>query len=601
MVIRFAGDSGDGMQLTGTQFGNTAAALGNDLATLPDFPAEIRAPAGTLAGVSGFQLQFASHDVFTPGDGPDVLVAMNAAALKANLPELKRGAVVIANVGGFDETNLKKAGLASNPLEDGSLDGFKLYTLDVTRLTRECLKGSSLNTRAIDRSKNFFALGLMYWMYNRPMETTLQWLRDRFKNQPDVLAANEKVLQAGHAYGETTEMFEVTYRVPKAQVAPGTYRNITGNTALAWGLIAASKLAGIDLFHGAYPITPASDVLHELSRHKAFGVVTFQAEDEIAGVAAAIGAAFGGKLAVTTSSGPGIALKTEAIGLATMAELPLVIINVQRGGPSTGLPTKTEQADLLQAMFGRNSEAPLPILAPATPGDCFHMAIEAARIAIKYMVPVFLLSDGYLANGAEPWPVPKLADLPRIPVTFRTDPEGFSPYQRAADTLARPWAIPGTPGLEHRIGGLEKHEHTGSVSYDPVNHERMVKLREAKVAGIAADVPDLEVNGDASGDLLVLGWGSTYGAITAAVSAARARGLKVSSAHLRHLNPFPRNLEQVLRSYGQVLIPELNMGQLRLLIQARFVLPTIGLSKVQGQPLKVSEVLARIEELARSH
>ncbi len=602
VVIRFAGDSGDGMQLTGTQFTNTSAAMGNDLATLPDFPAEIRAPAGTAAGVSGFQIQFASHDIFTPGDSPDVLVAMNAAALKANLRDLRTGAVIIVNTDGFNETNLKKAGLAHSPLEDGSLEGYRLYKMDITRLTRDCLAESSLNTRSIDRCKNFFALGLMYWMYNRPMETTLSWIHDKFKGQPELQAANEKVLKAGHAFGETTEYFETTYRVPKAPLAPGDYRNITGNTALAWGFIAASELSGLDLFLGSYPITPASDILHELSRHKNFRVMTFQAEDEIAGVTAAIGAAFGGKLAITTTSGPGVALKTEAIGLATMVELPLIIINVQRGGPSTGLPTKTEQADLLQAMFGRNSEAPVPIVAPATPGDCFHMAIEAARLAIKYMVPVFYLSDGYLANGAEPWPIPDVASLPAIPVNFHSESEGFQPYKRDPQTLARPWAIPGTKGLEHRVGGLEKEDGSGGVSYDPANHERMVRIRAAKVAGIAADIPPLEVHGDSEGgDLLVLGWGSTYGSITAAVNIARSRGRKVSSAHLRYLNPFPANFQEVLTRFDRVLVPEMNMGQLALLIQGRYMIPVVSLSKMQGQPFKVSEILNKIDEIMGSH
>jgi len=601
VVIRFAGDSGDGIQLTGSQFTATSAVAGNDLATLPDYPAEIRAPAGTLPGVSGFQISFASTDIYTPGDAPDVLVAMNPAALKVNVSDLRPNGVLIVNEDSFNQKDLDKAGYAANPLDDGSLDKFQLFRVPLTKLTRTALEGVGLDTRGVDRCKNFFALGMMYWLYNRPLEKTSRWIEETFKANPVLSKANLTALQAGYSYSEATEIFQQTYEVPPAPLVPGRYRNVSGNQAIALGLVAASKRSGLTLFQGSYPITPASDILHELSKYKNFGVVTFQAEDEIAAIGAAIGAAFAGALAVTTTSGPGVALKTEAIGLAAMVELPLVICNIQRGGPSTGLPTKTEQSDLFQALFGRNSEAPVPVLAAATPGDCFAMAYEAARIAIKYMTPVFLLSDGYLANGAEPWRLPSVAALPEIPVNFRTDPEGFQPYARDPETLARPWAIPGTPRLEHRIGGLEKQDITGNVSYDPLNHEQMVRLRAEKVARIVADVPDVEVQGDAKGgDLLVVGWGSTYGAIHGAVERARAKGASVSHIHLRYLNPMPKNLGDVLRRFGQVLVPEMNMGQLSFVLRGRYLIDAQGLNKIQGRPFTEAEIAARIDALLGS-
>jgi 2-oxoglutarate ferredoxin oxidoreductase subunit alpha len=596
-VIRFAGDSGDGMQITGSQFTNTTALFGNDLATFPDYPAEIRAPAGTLPGVSGFQVHFGASDVYTPGDAVDSLVAMNPAALRVNLPDLKRGGVLIVNADDFRETDLRKAGMASNPLEDRSLEGYRFFPVELTKLTRAALRETGLDAKSMDRCKNFFALGMCYWLYNRSMDATLRWLDEKFRAKPILAEANKLAMKAGYAYCDATEAFQTSFEVPPARLAPGVYRNLSGNSALALGFVAASQKAGIPLFQGSYPITPASDILHELSMFKEFGVVTFQAEDEIAAITAAIGAAYAGSLAITTTSGPGMALKTEAIGLATMVELPLVVVDIQRGGPSTGLPTKTEQADLFQALFGRNSEAPVPVLAASSPGDCFWVAIEASRIAIKYMVPVIVLSDGYLANGAEPWRVPSVDELPEIPVRFRTEPAGFRPYEREPHTLSRPWVVPGTPGLEHRVGGLEKEDGSGNISYDPLNHETMVRLRAAKVEAIVQDVPDVVPAGDPEGDLLVVGWGSTYGAITAAVRAQREKGRRVGHVHLRHLNPLPKNLGAVLRRYQRVLVPELNLGQLLWVLRARYLVDAVGYPKVQGKPFKQSELESRIEEV----
>jgi 2-oxoglutarate ferredoxin oxidoreductase subunit alpha len=596
-VIRFCGDSGDGMQITGSQFTNTVALYGNDLATFPDFPAEIRAPAGTLPGVSGFQLHFAASDVYTPGDAVDVLIAMNPAALKTNVADLKTNGILIVNTDNFKETDLKKAQMTSNPLEDHSLEGYRLFPVELTKLTRAALKDLGLDAKSMDRCKNFFALGMCHWLYNRPMESTYRYLDAKFKDKPVLVEANKLAMKAGYAYCEATEAFQVSYDIPPAKLSPGLYRNISGNSALALGFVAASVKSGLKLFLGSYPITPASDILHELSMYKNFGVMTFQAEDEIAAITAVIGAAYAGNLGLTTTSGPGMALKTEALGLAIATELPLVVCNIQRGGPSTGLPTKTEQADLLQALFGRNSEAPVPVLAAATPGDCFWVALEASRIALKYMVPVILLSDGYLANGAEPWKVPSMDQLPDINVKFRTEAQGFQPYQRDPDTLARPWAIPGTPGLEHRIGGLEKQENTGNVNYEPLNHERMVRLRAAKVAAIVQDVPDVEPSGDAEGDLLLVGWGSTYGPITAALRAQRAKGRKIGHVHLRHLNPLPRNLGEVLKRYKKVVVPEMNLGQLVWVLRAKYLVDAQSYSKVQGKPFKQAEIEAKIEEV----
>jgi len=597
VTIRFAGDSGDGMQLTGMQFTNTTALLGNDLSTLPDYPAEIRAPAGTLFGVSGFQIHFGSTEINTPGDTCDVLVAMNPAALKVNLRSLRTGGIIIANSDGFNDKNLRLANYETNPLEDGSLEKYRLHSVDITELTHNALEELGLTNKIIDRSKNFFALGMMYWMFSRPMEPTIKWIEDKFKKNPEIIEANIRVLKAGYAFGETTEIFAARYEVKPAALAPGRYRSITGNEAIAWGLIAASVKSGLDLFLGSYPITPASDILHELSKHKNFRVKTFQAEDEIAGITSAIGASYGGSIGSTTTSGPGMALKSEAMGLAVMLELPLVIIDVQRGGPSTGLPTKTEQADLLQAVYGRNSEAPIPVIAASTPADCFMSAFEATRIALKYMTPVICLSDGYLANGAEPWLVPPVSQLPSIDVKFRTDPNGFHPYERDEKTLARPWAIPGTPGLEHRIGGLEKQHITGNVSYDAENHEFMVRMRQAKVDRIAEDIPPAVVEGDAKGDLLVLGWGGTYGAIRTAVEAKRKEGKSVSHLHLKYINPFQKNLGEVLYNFKQVLVPELNLGQLSKLIRMKFLIPAISLTKIQGLPFRSIEIEKKIDEL----
>lgn len=597
VTIRFSGDSGDGMQLTGTQFTNTTALAGNDLATLPDFPAEIRAPAGSLPGVSSFQVCFSSHDIRTPGDQPDVLVAMNPAALKVNLPDLVEGGLIIINTDGFNEVNLKKAKYDSNPLEDGTLARYRVYKIPITSLTLKALKDVNIPHKQAERCKNFFALGLMYWLYDRPIDATLKWIERRFADQPELIQANQTALRAGYAYGEATEMFTTHYRVRRAAIEPGVYRNVTGNEATALGFVAAAQLAGRPLFYASYPITPASDILHALAQYKHFGVKTFQAEDEIAAICAAIGAAFAGDLGLTGTSGPGLALKSEAINLAVMAELPVVVVDVQRAGPSTGMPTKTEQADLLQALFGRNSDSPVAVVAPATPADCFIMAIEAFRIATKYMVPVIYLSDGYLGNGSEPWRIPSLDELPRIELKFRTDPEGFYPYLRDERTLARPWAVPGTPGLEHRIGGLEKEHITGNVSYDPDNHMLMTQLRAEKVARIAEDIPDVEVFGDPEGELLVVGWGSTYGAITSAVEHLRARGASVSSVHLRYLNPFPRNLGTILSRFEKVLVPELNYGQLALVLRARYLVETISFPKVKGKPFKIAEIVQKIHEV----
>jgi 2-oxoglutarate ferredoxin oxidoreductase subunit alpha len=596
-VIRFCGDSGDGMQITGSQFTNTVALYGNDLATFPDYPAEIRAPAGTLPGVSGFQVHFSSSNVYTPGDSVDVLIAMNPAALKMNLADLKTNGILIVNSDDFAESDLRKAQITVSPLEDHSLDGYRLFAVQLTKLTRAALKDVGLDAKSMDRCKNFFALGMCYWLYNRSMEPTLRYLDDKFKNKPQLVTANKLAMQAGYSFCEATEAFQISYEIPPAKLSPGTYRNISGNAALALGFVAASQQAGIPLFLGSYPITPASDILHELSMYKDFGVMTFQAEDEIAAVSSAIGASYTGALAITTTSGPGMALKTEAIGLAVAVELPLVICDIQRGGPSTGLPTKTEQADLLQAMYGRNSEAPVPVLAPSSPGDCFWIALEASRIAIKYMVPVIILSDGYLANGAEPWKVPTVAELPQIPVVFETNPEGFLPYKRNPSTLARPWAIPGTPGLEHRVGGIEKQDVTGNINYEPLNHEHMVRTRAEKVEGIAQDIPEIVPEGDQSGDLLIVAWGSTAGPITAAMKPMREKGHRIGHVHLRYLNPLPRNLGDILKRYKKVLVPEMNMGQLSMILRAKFLVDAESYGKIQGKPFKQSEIEAKIEEL----
>jgi 2-oxoglutarate/2-oxoacid ferredoxin oxidoreductase subunit alpha len=598
VTIRFAGDSGDGMQLTGTQFTNTSAIVGNDISTLPDFPAEIRAPAGSLPGVSGFQLNFSSRDIRTPGDQPNVLVAMNPAALKVNLSDLEDGGTLLVNTDEFNKENLKKADYASNPLEDDTLKGYRVHKLPITSVNIRALQeaGVKLSRKEMDRCKNFFALGILYWLYDRPMGPTLEWIEAKFKKNAEVARANVVALKTGYNFADTTEVFTTHYKVKKAAIAPGKYRKITGNEATAIGFVAAAELAGRPLFYGSYPITPASDILHELARHKNFGVKTFQAEDEIAAVCAAIGASFTGHVGLTGTSGPGVALKQEAIGLAVMTELPLVIINVQRGGPSTGLPTKTEQADLFQAVWGRNGECPAIVIAPATPAECFSMAIEAVRLAYRYMTPVFYLSDGYLANGAEPWLVPEIDDLPKIEVKFATDPEGFMPYARDEETLARPYALPGTPGLEHRIGGIEKQHLTGNVNYDPDNHHFMVLMRQAKVDRAAQDIPEVELFGDKSGKVLVLGWGSTYGSITSAVEKMRAEGKPVSSAHLRHLNPFPSNLGEVLRSFERVIVPEMNLGQLCTMIRAKYLVDAVAFSKVKGRPFQIREIIRKVEE-----
>ncbi|MEU8358412.1 2-oxoacid:acceptor oxidoreductase subunit alpha [Nonomuraea sp. NPDC048882] len=603
VIIRFAGDSGDGMQLTGDRFTAGTAEFGNDLSTLPNFPAEIRAPAGTLPGVSSFQLHFADHDILTPGDAPNVLVAMNPAALKANLGDLPRGADIIANTDEFTKRNLQKVGYATSPLEDESLSEWRVHAVPLTSLTVKALEDFDLSKKDAERSKNMFALGLLSWLYHRPTEQTVKFLEQKFAKKPDLAKANIAAFQAGWNYGETTESFSVSYEVKPAQLAPGVYRNISGNQALAYGLIAASVQSKLPLFLGSYPITPASDILHELSKHKRFGIRTFQAEDEIAGVGAALGAAFGGALGVTTTSGPGVALKAETVGLAVTTELPLIVVDVQRAGPSTGMPTKTEQTDLLMALFGRNGESPVPVVAPMSPSDCFDAAVEAARIAVKYRTPVMLLSDGYLANGSEPWRLPEISDLPDISQEFTTEPNGadgeFLPFKRDTETLARPWAIPGTPGLEHRIGGIEKADGTGNISYDPDNHDLMVRTRAAKIAGI--DVPDLVVD-DADGDakVLVIGWGSTYGPIAAAVRRIRRSGGKVAQTHLRHLNPLPANTGDVLKRYDKVLLPEINLGQLALLLRARFLVDVISYNRVRGLPFKAEELAGVIQDVIDS-
>ncbi len=596
VAIRFTGDSGDGIQLTGTKFTESTALAGNDLSTLPDYPAEIRAPAGTLAGVSGFQIQFSSESIRTPADQPDVLISFNPAALHANIEDLRPGGMVLINIDAFTKKSLLRAGYDEDPLPS-LRERFQLVEIPLTKLNRAALRDLKLSPRDADRCKNFFALGLMYWLYDRPMEPTERWLETRFRG--DVLEANLQVLRAGHAFGETTELLPVSYTVPRAKIEPGSYRNITGNTALAWGIVAAGQLMQSPVFLGAYPITPATDVLHELARHKHFGVKTFQAEDEIAAMSAAIGAAFAGVLSACTTSGPGFVLKQEALGLAVMAELPVVVFDIQRAGPSTGMPTKNEQGDLLLALFGRNSASPIPVLAPCTPGDCFHIALEAFRLAVRYMTPVVVLSDSYLANSAEPWLIPDVESLTRQPIEFRTDPEGFHPYRRDDERLARPWAVPGTPGLEHRIGGLNKQDVTGNVSYDPKNHQTMVNLRAEKVARIAREIPPIEVNGPDRGPLLVVGWGGTQGTILTAVEEARIDGSNVSSIHLRHLNPFPADLGEVLSRFEKVIVPELNEGQLCRLLRAEFLIPAESVSKVEGQPFRIAEIRAHIERALR--
>ncbi|WP_370465472.1 2-oxoacid:acceptor oxidoreductase subunit alpha [Mumia sp. ZJ1417] len=604
VVIRFAGDSGDGMQLTGDRFTQETAAFGNDLSTLPNFPAEIRAPQGTLPGVSSFQVHFADHDILTPGDRPDVLVAMNPAALAANIDALRPGGIVIVDSHDFTSRNLVKAGYTSSPLDDDSLADFQVHPVDLTGMTVEAVSEFGLGRKDAARAKNMFALGLLSWMYGRPTEGTTTYLEKKFASKPAIRDANLAAFKAGWNFGETTEAFAVSYEIKPAPMPQGRYRNITGNTALSYGIVAAGQQSGLPVFLGAYPITPASDILHELSKHKAFGVTTFQAEDEIAGIGAALGASFGGALGVTTTSGPGISLKSETIGLAVMIELPLLVVDVQRGGPSTGLPTKTEQSDLLQAMFGRNGEAPLPVIAPQSPADCFDAALEAARIAVTYRTPVILLSDGYLANGSEPWQIPDASTLPRIEPDFATAPgegETFMPYARDPETHAPAWAPPGVAGLEHRIGGIEKADGTGNISYDPANHDRMVRHRAAKVARVADSIPDLVVD-DPTGDarVLVLGWGSTYGPIGAGVRSARAQGIDVAHTHLRHLNPFPRNLGEVLRAYDQVIVPEMNLGQLALLLRAQYLVDIQGYDKVTGMPFGSEELAEVIAQAVKS-
>ena len=604
VIIRFAGDSGDGMQLAGDRFTQETAIFGNDLSTMPNFPAEIRAPAGTLAGVSSFQLHFADHDILTPGDSPDVLIAMNPAALKANIKDLPRGGDLIVNTDEFTKRNLTKVGYEGSPLEDGSLEQYHVYVVPITSMTVKALEAFDITRKDAERAKNMFALGMLSWLYDRPADGTFSFLKAKFASKPEIMAANVAAYQAGWNFGETTEAFSVRYEVKPAPLAPGTYRNISGNIALAYGLVAASQLAGLPLFLGSYPITPASDILHELAKHKRFGVRTFQAEDEISAVGAALGASFGGSLAVTSTSGPGMLLKAETVGLAVSVELPLIVCDIQRAGPSTGMPTKTEQADLLQAMFGRNGESPVPVIAAASPADCFTAAIEAARIAVKYRTPVILLSDGYLANGSEPWRIPDTASLPDLSAEFAfaeqagPDADEFEPFRRDPVTLARPWAIPGTPGLEHRIGGIEKADITGTISYDPDNHDRMVRLRQAKIDGIAADLAPVEVDDpDGAARVLVLGWGSTFGSIGAAVRRVRQAGHSVAQAHLRHLNPFPPNLPDVLRRYDKVLVPEINLGQLALVLRGRFLVDVISYNQVRGLPFKSAELAGAIEDV----
>ena len=600
VVIRFAGDSGDGMQLTGGRFTSETALLGNDLSTLPDYPAEIRAPAGSLPGVSGFQIHFSDHDILTPGDNPHVLVAMNPAALRTNVKDLARGGTLIVNADAFTERNLEKAGYTVNPLEDGSLNEYQVHAVPLTSLTIEALKEFEVTKREAERSKNMFALGLMSWLFTRPTEGTVAFLEKKFASKPEIAKANIRAFQAGYAFGETSEAFTAHYEVKPAKLAPGTYRNVTGNQALAMGLVAASVQSGLPLFLGAYPITPASGILEELSRYKHFGIRTFQAEDEIAAVGAALGASFGGSLGVSTSSGPGVVLKMETIGLAVALELPLLILDIQRAGPATGMPTKPEQADLMLVLYGRHAESPVPVVAASTPGGCFDAALEASRIALKYRTPVFLLSDAYLANGSEPWSIPDASALPDISTSFADKPnhEGqFLPYLRDAETLARPWAIPGTPGLEHRIGGLEKADGSGNVSYDPDNHDHMVRIRARKVAGIAADIPELQIGGDEDADVLVAGWGGTYGPIAAAVRRIRKDGKKVAHAHFTHLNPLPRNTEDVLRRFDKVLVPEMNLGQLSRVLRAEYLVDTVSYNKVRGLPFTSGELAEAIEGL----
>ncbi|MEW5701361.1 MAG: 2-oxoacid:acceptor oxidoreductase subunit alpha [Candidatus Zixiibacteriota bacterium] len=597
VTIRFAGDSGDGIQLSGNQFTLATAVAGSDFGTLPDYPAEIRAPAGTLPGVSNFQISFSEKPIHTPGDMPDVLVALNPAALKVNLKDLTTGGILIVNSDNFSGTNLKKAGYAANPLEDGSLGAYRVISIPVNQLNSKALESSPLTPKERNKCRNFYALGVVYWLFDRPLEPTLNWIADKFAKLPDVVEANQTALRSGYNYADTTEIFSSHYTVRKAALPPGEYRNITGTEAMVLGLVTASQLADTPLFYGSYPITPASDMLHELARHKNFGVRTFQAEDEIAAVCATIGASYAGQIGVTGTSGPGAALKSEAVGLAVMAEVPLIIINVQRAGPSTGMPTKAEQTDLLQAAVGRNGECPVAVLAPATPADCFPTAIEAVRIAVKYMTPVYLLTDGFLANSSEPWKLPDIEHLPKITMDHTVGSSEFHPYRRDPKTLSRPWVLPGTPGLEHRIGGLEKEDVTGNVSYDPLNHERMVRLRAEKVRRIAQEIPPTEIIGEKKGQLLIVGWGSTAGTITTAVEAVRARGKKVSYVHLRHLWPFPNDLGEILKRFETALVPELNLGQLRLLLRGEYGLPVIGLNKVQGRPFQTTEIQNKIEEL----
>lgn len=597
VVIRFAGDSGDGMQLTGTRFTSESVLAGNDVGTLPDFPAEIRAPTGTLYGVSAFQINFSNKNVYTPGDDLDALVCMNPAALKTNLGDLKQNGILIVDPSEFSSANLRKAEYDANPLEDNSLDKYQVYQVEVTKMTTLALKDTGLPNRSVMRSRNFFALGVVSWLYNRPIEPTLEWIEQRFGKNRAVAEANTLAIKGGYNLGENTDMFASSYEIKPARIDPGTYRNITGNSATALGFVVAAQKAGLPLFLGSYPITPASDVLHELAEYKNYNVTTFQAEDEIAGVGSALGAAFGGALAITTTSGPGMNLKGETLGLAASVELPMVVTNIQRAGPSTGMPTKPEQTDLLQALYGRHGETPLPVIAASTPADCFYAAFEAARIAITYMTPVILLTDGFLANASEPWLLPTVADLPNIEVEFRTDPQGFFPYLRDERTLARPWVKPGTPGLEHRIGGIEKDYLTGNISYAPANHEQMVRVRHQKVTRITQEIPPTKVHGPEQGKLLVLGWGSTYGAIAAAVEDAQAQGHTVAHAHLRHLNPLPADLGDVLGRYDKVLVPEMNMGQLLKLVRAEYLIDAVGLNKIQGRPFKVSEVATRIARL----
>lgn len=596
VTVRFAGDSGDGMQLVGGELANTSALIGNDIGTLPDFPAEIRAPAGTLPGVSGYQLHFSSHEIHTPGEQYDALVAMNPAALKMNLTNLKPNGILIVNNEAFKDRNLNLARYDNNPLEDGSLDKYQLFSVDITGLTRKALEELNLSTKVVDRCKNFFALGMIFWLYNRPLDHTTNLIKAKFAKRPELIEANVRALKAGFAYCEATEQFATSYEVKPAKLKPGKYRNLSGNTAIALGLIAASSKSGLPLYYGSYPITPASEILHELSRYKNFGVRTFQAEDEIAAICAAIGASYAGALGVTATSGPGLALKTEALGLAICTELPLVVCDIQRAGPSTGMPTKTEQSDLFQALYGRNSDATLPVIAASRPADCFEAAYEACRIAIKYMTPVIFLSDGYLGNGAEPWLIPKVDELPEIPVHFAKDPESFAPFLRDEKTLARPWAVPGTPGMEHRIGGLEKEAVTGNVSYDPRNHEYMTLVRAQKIERIADEFPATEIDGEPGGDVLVIGWGSTYGAIKTAVENQQLEGKSVSRIHLRYLNPLPKDLGDILKRFKHVLVPEINMGQLLAVLRSKYLVPAVGLNKVQGLPFFASEIEQKIDE-----